>query len=226
MAPLPPVPQTIRLQLKHTRGSDVDVLDRLYLQYAGEPPTVADLNTFCAAVGGFWGSDLAPMAHPTVELTEVLAQDLSSDVGAEGSNGETTFGTRAGGDLPADICSLINFEVARRYRGGKPRIYLPYGTDTDVLDPQHWTAAFTAALSAAWGSFIDSVLAAAWSGGGPLVQYSVSYYLGSTELTTGVPPYVRGHTIPTKRAAPMSYLITDYTVNPVFGSQRRRVRKR
>jgi hypothetical protein len=224
VAPLPPVANVIRLQIKHTLGDDFDVLDRVYLTYAGDPPTNADLNAFCTTAVTTWSNFLAPMAHPNVILTEMLAQDLSSDIGAIGSDAAHVLGTRSGGALPAEVVSLINFQIARRYRGGKPRIYLPYGTDGDVLNPQSWTSAFVTALTTAWSSFMSTTVASVWSGGGPMTQTSVSYYLGSTELTTGTPPYVRGHTIPTKRGTPTTYLVTSFTVNPIPASQRRRER--
>ena len=41
-----------------------------------------------------------------------------------------------------------------------PRIYLPYGTDGDVLNPQAWTSAFVAALTTAWSSFVSTTVAA------------------------------------------------------------------
>lgn len=166
------------------------------------------------------------MAHPNVTLTEVLAQDLSSDTGAVGTATVSLTGDRSGGPLPAEVVSLINFVVARRYRGGKPRIYLPYGTDSDILDPQHWEAAFVTALTTAWGSFITDSFAAVWTGGGPLEQVVVSYYLGSTGDLTGTMPYIRGHTKPTLRAAPVNYPITGFSVNPVPASQRRREGRR
>lgn len=215
----------MRVQLKHTLGSDVDVLCRFYATYADGAPTVANLDTFCASVAAQWNATLRPMAHPNVTLTEVLAQDLSSDVGAVGSASVSLVGDRSGGPLPAEVVSLINFIVARRYRGGKPRIYLPYGTDSDILDPQHWEAAFVTALTTAWSAFITDSFAAVWAGGGPLEQVVVSYYLGSTATETGTPgppAYMRGHTHPTLRAAPVNYAITGFTVNPTPASQRRR----
>jgi hypothetical protein len=224
--PLPPVPGVIRLQLRHTLGTDVDVLDRVYFQYAGDGPTNADLNAFCTSAVTEWGDFLAAMAHPNCILTETLAQDLSSDTGAIGSDPSHVVGTRSGGPLPAEVVSLINFQIARRYRGGKPRIYLPYGTDGDVLDPQHWTAAFVTALTTAWSSFVSALEAAVWSGGAPLEQTSVSYYLGSTASETGTGLYMRGHTHPTLRPAPTTYLVTSFTVNPTPASQRRRERPR
>jgi hypothetical protein len=224
--PLPPAPSTIRVQLKHTLGSDTDVLDRFYATYAGGPPTVADLDTFCASVAAQWNASLKAMAHPDVTLTEVLAQDLSSDTGAVGTASVTLVGDRSGGPLPAEVVSLVNFVVARRYRGGKPRVYLPYGTDSDILDPQHWEAEFVTALTTAWSAFITDSFAAVWAGGGPLEQVVVSYYLGSTASESGSGMYMRGHTHPTLRAAPINYSITGFSVNPIPASQRRRERPR
>lgn len=225
MPPLPPAASTIRIQLKHTVGDDLDAIDRIYMSYAGEPPTTADLVALVSAIGTAWSTDLRSFAGAWVTLTEVLCQDLSSDTAAQASEAVSVVGTRAGAELPAGVAVLVNFGIARRYRGGKPRVYFPYFTDSDVLTPQSWAAASVANLQTAVQSFIAAISAAVWAGGGPMAQTSVSYYLGSTEVTTGVPPYVRGHTKPTLRVGTaLTYPVTSVLVSSVPSSQRRRNR--
>lgn len=224
MPPLPPIANVIRVQLKHTVGDDLDALDRFYLQYAGEPPTVADMVAFVSAVGTAWATHLQAFAGAYVELTEVLAQDLSSDTAAVAEEAVALTGTRAGADLPAGVAVLINFGIARRYRGGKPRVYVPYFTDADVLTPQSWAAASVANLQAAFQAFLTECEAAVWAGGGPMSQTSVSYYLGSTDVISGTVPYMRGKTKATLRAVPLAFPVTNVLVSSVPSSQRRRNR--
>jgi hypothetical protein len=224
VTPPPPVPNVLRVQLKHTLGDDFDVLCRFFIQYAGSAPSNAELDTYAGQIGGNWVTDLRAYAGSDVTLSEVIVTDLTSSLAAEGSVGEVETGTRTGGMLPAATALLINFAVARRYRGGKPRIYLPLGTDTDVATPQTWAPVFVTEVSTQWAAFMAAVISEPWAGGGLLSQVVPSFYMGSTGVIVGTLPYQRGKTIPTRLADPLVEPITGFTVNPIFGSQRRRNR--
>jgi hypothetical protein len=225
MPPLPPIASVVRVQLKHTVGDDLDALDRIYMSYTGMAPTTADMVAFVSSVGTAWATHLQAFAGGWVTLTEVLAQDLSSDTAAVAQEAVSLTGTRAGADLPAGVAVLINFGIARRYRGGKPRVYVPYFTDSDVLTPQTWSATSVANLQAAFQAFIAEIVAAVWAGGGPMAQTSVSYYEGSEAITSGSGSYIRGKTksLP-KPGGPVAYAVTNVLVSSVPSSQRRRNR--
>src|SRR5580692_252737 len=147
MPPLPDAGPVVRVRLKHTIGDDFDVLDRFYVGYVGSGPDVLELQTFATAVTTSWSTNLRSMCGAVVVLTEAICTDLSSDTAAEGTSAVSYSGTRSGAALPAANASLINFSIARRYRGGKPRIYLPMGTDTDVASPQTWQPGFLSELT-------------------------------------------------------------------------------
>ena len=78
LVPAPPVqPGVVRISLKHTWGTDLDIVDRFYVSYTGTPPTNAQLVTFCTAVAAAWVTDFAPMAAGDVTLVEVDPLDLT-----------------------------------------------------------------------------------------------------------------------------------------------------
>jgi hypothetical protein len=219
-----PVPNVVRVRLRHTLGDDFDVLSRFFIQYAGTAPSDTDLDTFAGAVGASWVTEFLAYSNTDTVLTEVICTDLSSSMANEGSATEDETGTRTGGSLPASTCLLINFQISRRYRGGKPRIYLPLGSDSDLLTAQTWNPTFVSEVGIAWAAFIAAVIAEPWSGGGLLSQVVPSFFEGTSGELVGSGDYVRGKTLPIPRAVPLVEPITGFSVNPIFGSQRRRNR--
>lgn len=219
MPALPLVPGVLRLQLKHTLGSDVDVLDRIYLQYTGTAPTSSGLNTMASSVETAWASDLKSYFTTNGSLTEVVIEDLSSASGGVGTWSGSTAGTRTGGVLAAGSAVLLNFSIARRYRGGKPRIYLPYLVSADTASPQTWNGTTLAALLTAWNTFVTAVIAAAPSGTTITNQANVSYYSGFTNFTG---PTGRMRARSTVRATALIDAVTATSTNAKVASQRRR----
>lgn len=219
MPALPAVPGVIRFQLQHSLGADVNVLSRFYVSYTGSAPTSTGLNASCSGVVSSWSNNLKALFSSGQNLLGALATDLSSASGAVGSNFATTAGSRAGAQLPAGVACLLNLHVNRRYRGGKPRIYLPFGVDADLNSVQTWTGTFTAAVTAAWNAFIASVLTTNPVGTTYVQQVNVSYYAGFHTFTT---PSGRVRNIPTLRVTPVVDAIASVSTNGKFASQRRR----
>jgi hypothetical protein len=217
-----PVSPCLRVHIKHTVGSDVDVLPGFYLGFSGGPPTAAELATFATGLFNEWVTLFAGLMNVAYFFTECIVQDISTATGAEGTHAPTSAaaGTRAGTDLPASACLNLNFAVARRYRGGKPRVYLPYGTAADVASPQQWTSTFPPLVVTAWNNMIT------WCVGNPptgltnISQVSVSWYKNvvAYQKSNGETAYRPNYQTPT---APVDQ-IAGVTYLPTFGSQRRR----
>lgn len=224
MAALPPVPSTIRVQWKHTFTPDVDVLCRMYFQYSGTSPTDAELATMASSIVTAWGTDMKGVTNTSTTLTEVIIEDLNTSTGAIGTATASTAGTRGTWSGGITTCMLVNFTVARRYRGGKPRVYLPPMQSSDLTNAANWSGGATTAATSGIQSFIAAIIAAVWSGGGSLTQVNVSYYSGFTVFTG---PTGRARNIPKLRTGgPQVDAVTSVTANGRVGSQRRRAGKR
>jgi hypothetical protein len=224
MAPLPPVPNVVSVTFKFTYGQDADVITRFHVLYNPPKPLAADLAAYAAHQSAQASATWASEMSASVSLTQVTVVDMSAADGAVGISGTVVPGTRAGNPLPAHTCVLINGKVSTRYRGGKPRNYLPWGVASDLQDPQHWSSA---ALSSFTGGVTNLVTAMQTAQGAftPTSSVAVSYYLGSTVTVTGAgTPYERAHTKATLRTGgPLLYFITLFPVNPRPGTQRRRL---
>lgn len=219
MPPLPSVAKVIRIALRHQWNDNTDVLSRFFLSYTGTAPTVAQLDTYASTVGTAWGTDLKGLAPPAVVLQDVTIEDLTSNTAAVGFASSVVAGTRTGGALSPGDAAIMKYQIGRRYRGGHPRGYWPFGTDSDVGSSSLWTGAFTASFLGSWNSFVNTIIAGGWTGAGTLAHVNVSYYAGFTNVLY---PSGRYRAVPTRRAAPVVDPVVQYSVNPRVGSQRRR----
>lgn len=219
MPPLPPVPQVVRVLMKSTYDEDIDVLNRFFVEYTGTAPTAADLVTYATHVMGEWASEFKPLYGPNVSLVTCTVQDLTSETSASGEFSETETGTRTGGTLPAGTAALAKFLIARRYRGGKPRVYLPFFTVTDLDNAQTWLSTSTDSLLTALEAFVAGGLLTTVSGTVFATHVNVSYFKGFTNFTE---PSGRVRAIPTLRPVPLVDAVAGYAINPNVASQRRR----
>lgn len=219
MPPLPNVPNVIRCDLHWQVGVDANALSRFYFSYTGSAPSSANLNSLCTSVRNAWTTDLQSFYNATGGLLRVVMTDLSSDSGAQGTDLTAVSGTRSGNDLPNATAVLFNHVIARRYRGGKPRSYIPFLTTSD-LTTGVWTTSVANSLQAAFTSFIAAVIGA--SAGSTTIEahVNVSFYNGFTSVQNPVTKRYRN--VPTIRSSPLVDTITATTVNPKPGNQRRR----
>jgi hypothetical protein len=139
-------------------------------------------------------------------LTSVIAEDLSTLNTPVGLWTGSIAGTRTGSPLPAETCLLINFHVNRRYRGGKPRMYLPLGNAGDVSAPQAWLGGFLAAVNTSFSAFLNGVFGSTLGGATVTTLCSVSYYHAKALRTT-----------------PLVDPVTAWSTNGIPASQRRRM---
>jgi hypothetical protein len=222
MAPLPNVPNVLKIQLQHEVSADADVLDRIYAQYTGSAPTVTNLNTYAATIAASWATHLAPLMSTAGHLLGVTVTDLSSSSAAQGATAVTTAGSRAGSFMTAQVAALVNFHISRRYRGGKPRVYMPMGVAGDLVSAQAWNTAFVTAMTTGWSTFIGAIIPATVGGATVNQQVNVSYFNGFTVVTS--PTTGRSKNVPTPRVSPLVDQVNSFTVSTIPASQRRRNR--
>lgn len=221
MPPLPAVPNVLRVQQGWSASSDTTILSTQYYRYSGGPPTTTDAQTFAADIYSLWAGN-AGLWDPTTFLDGVTVTDLSSSGGALGGHAQTTDGTRVGGPLPGSACALVAYSITRRYRGGKPRNYLPWGTDDDVNNRQTWIGSFTTAVDSAIAAIRTGTIGLASGTTTITDQVNVSYYDGFTSVQN--PVTHRWRNVPTVRAVPVVDTIVTFSVKPNIASQRKRNR--
>ena len=212
----------VRIVLLHGIGTDVHIGSKVYWSYTGAAPSAANCVTLANSIGVAWGAQLKQMMSTNGLLEGVTVTDLASNAGNTGAAPFATAGTRVGSEITQAVATVLNFHIARRYRGGKPKVFLPYGVVADSTTGSNWLAAYVTAMNAAWAAFqtaVNGLVAGTTTLG---VQQNVSYFSGST-ANTSISKWARRN-VPAPRAVPVVEPITSAVTQPILGSQRRRYR--
>jgi len=219
MPALPPVPKVVRFDALQNDNFGNSVQNRVFFEYAGAL-SQADCDAWLATMTTAWHARIHPRQNGDANLIGGKLTDLSSASAPQSINSPGTTGTGAGAATPPALCIIVKQKLARRYRGGHPRHYMQQPIAADINVPVGVTAGGITGWAAAWGSFISDVLTGVPVAAAPAFEVSVSYFQGFTLFT---PLSGRTRAIPKLRVGgPTIDLVTGHTVNPKFGSQRRR----
>lgn len=219
MPALPPVPQVLQVLLHQGIGSDEEAITKLHFKYTGGPPDNAALNAVASDITSLYTSHLAALAPTNGGLLGVTVTDLTSSTSAQGSDATLVNGTRTGGDLSSATAVLVNYGIARRYRGGKPRSYFPFFTATDMSAVTAWVSGSVTAAQTGVSAFLTAIEALTSGSTALGSQVNVSYFEGFTTFTT---PSGRVKNLSKVRTTPVVDSIVSVSVNPKPASQRRR----
>lgn len=221
MPPLPSVPNVIHAQIGFTDGSDTAVLATQYLRYSGGPPTATDLNALAADVFNA-ARAFVILLDSFSALTGVRLTDLSATTAAQGEFADAAPGTRGVEIISGATSLLASYVINRRYRGGKPRNYFPFGIQTDLATRQQWSTGFLTTCEGQLTTYFSDVIGAS-SGTTTITDHvNVSYYDGFTVVTN--PITGRAKNVPKRRTTPVVDTIVSFGVKGNPATQRRRNR--
>lgn len=217
----PPLPASpcMRVRLVYTQSDGFEGGSRFYLSYAGAAPSGANCVSLATAIAGFWASEFESLIGNTWALTEVDVLDIATDAGLSGVWSGSNAGTQEPPMPPASTAYNVEFDISRRYRGGKPRMFLPPGPIARMSDASHWAVATIDAVNTAFAAFIASIEAESIGAVGQLTHVNLSYYKGFTNIVNSSG---RSRAVPTYRDAALLDTIVGYATKGVIGSQRRR----
>src|SRR5271165_6587829 len=122
--PLPDVP-CVRCRLDYQDLTSNESGNRFYLSYSGSAPTAANCVTLAGDIASAWNTWFGGLTSQNFALVEVDVLDIASDSGLSGQWAGTYNGGQTGTPLTLQSAINVEFLIARRYRGCKPRIYLP-----------------------------------------------------------------------------------------------------
>jgi hypothetical protein len=216
--PLPSIP-CLRVRLDYTQQDTYKAGSRFYLSYGGAAPTAGNCATLASDIATAWSANIASQIVETFALTEVDVLDIASLTGASGQWTGSEAGTLTGGFLPSQVATNVEFDIARRYRGGKPRMYFPPPDASKTLDAGHYSAAFVTAMNTQVADFFTAIEALSIGAVGALAHVNVSYYKGFTNITNSSG---RERAVPTYRDTALVEAVNGYSTKGTMGSQRRR----
>lgn len=222
--PVVPFAKAVRCHLTWQDSDGLLAGSRFYLAYAGSAPLPADCTTIATGIGTAWGAHGSPVQTNEWTLIEVDVLDIASDIGSSSETTVSHVGTVGTDSVPSQVCMNVEFDIARRYRGGKPRIFVPGPPSAGLADNSHWNSSTIGAYNSALSGFFTAVEAISAGSVGALTHNSISFYDGYDE---NPPPTGRwrgpGHKYPPlPRTTAQFDPVEGYSAKAVCGSQRRR----
>ena len=209
----------MRVRLDYTQGDSFRAGSRFYLGYAGAAPTGANCITLASDIAAAWASHLASLVLTSFALTEVDVLDIATNSGLSGQWSGDDAGSNTGTAVPAQVATNIEFDIARRYRGGKPRMFLPPGATGDTVDAGHWSTTFIGLVNTGVAAFFSEIEALSIGAVGALTHVNLSYYHGFTNVTNSSG---RTRAAPKYRDVAMVDAVSGYACKAQLGSQKRR----
>jgi hypothetical protein len=226
-APLPTPTGVVKVDLLYGAGAPINRGAGFQMSYSGsDTPATVDLATLAGFIATEWTTHLASLMEVSYLLNEVSVADLAHPDTVAGVVSPATPGSRAGsypgGTLPASTAATYIFHVNRKYRGGKPKSFQPFGVDTDLGSNATWAPTFITAATAQWAEFIDAIIGTDFGSNVLTDQVAVSYIEPPyTNVPTGSSGRVRRQG--TARTPPLVQTVTSVTLQSKLGSQRRRL---
>jgi hypothetical protein len=217
--PNPPGP-TLQVRLVYAL-SDGEGGNRFYVTFTGSRPTGTQCASIASAIATAWGTDLQPMCSGNTALIEVDVLDITDNMGASGQAIVSLDGSRSGTGLLTQAAVNTEYDIGRRYRGGKPRVYFPGGVETDLLNQSQFSSSFVTAMNTAWSNFFTAVTSIT-EGSTVLAEHvNLSFYHGFTNVTN---TSGRTRAAPTYRApgTVVADNVVGYATKVKVSSQRRR----
>lgn len=218
MPALPDVPNVLKAQLQWSVSGDIDIATGLFFSYSGTAPNNANALSLAATIYAAYAANNALWDGDT-SITGVKVTDLSSSSGGVGEHAASTAGGLTE-PLSGATCLLVNYQIARRYRGGRPRSYLPWGDATKLGNRQTWDASFITAATSAITDSNASIIGASAGGTTITNHVNVSYYEGFTLVTS--PTTGRGRNVPNLRSSPLVDTVSGFACSTRVANQRRR----
>lgn len=215
---LPAVPKVVRLDVHMAYGTNPNAQVREFFQYGGAL-SVADAQTWLTAIRTGWNGNM--VAQLSTALATVLFEltDLSSNSAPQVIDSTGAVGTDANAGTPAGTAFVFHKHINRRYRGGKPRLYMPGCTVERLTSPDTWSGAWMNSFLADYVAFIAAAIAGVPAAAAPASHVNVSYFAGFTNHTY---PSGRVKPIPTPRVSPLIDQIVSVSALNQVASQRRR----
>jgi len=217
----PPLPASpcLRVRLDYSDSANNLLGNRLYFSYSGAAPTSGNCATLASDIASAWSTHLASLVSEQFALAEVDVLDIASLTGSSGQWTGDDNGTDSSQYLPAATATNIEFGIARRYRGGKPRMFLPPPGSDALATVAQYSADFLALVQTGIDAFFAEISALDIGALGTLAHVNLSYYSGFTNITNSSG---RERAVPKYRDTALLDTINSYIPKAVIGSQRRR----
>lgn len=202
-----PVVSSIEVVWKYPNIGNGRALSRIFVRYTGGPPAAADCVAIAGSIRSHFSTRFAALFLSGYQVTPFTVTDMASSSGKTGVDSTPVTGTRTGNVVPASTAGLFLGVPPTRYRGGKPRIYMPIFGQADLASDHAWAPTPVSNANTAIAGFLADLV-------------------GITSGTTVLASYVVAHRVIDKiKQNPIpTGDVTTMALETTPGSQRRRIR--
>lgn len=206
MPPLPHAANIVRCAYSGTYGSG-KWANIFFVRFTGGPPGQADFNNLATGLTTAWSNNIKALVNTGCSLTATNITELTSEFGLQAGNGTVVAGTgSATASAPANVALTVSFKIARRYRGGHPRMYLTGQIGGNITGSTTWAPAWITTVSTAMEAWRVAVNALTFTSMPSIQLVNLSYY--------------SGHNL---RATPLADVVNGVQVHTRVDTQRRRL---
>jgi hypothetical protein len=193
---------------------------RFFLSYGGSAPTGANCATLASDISSAWATHVSPL-YPSYWLHDLVdVIDIATTSGFSGFDTTSHNGTLSGTALPLQVATNVEYDISNRYRGGKPRMYLPGAVEEQLVDQSHYEGSFVTTVNSGVSAFFTAVEALTIGSMGTLQHVLLSYYDGFENYTD---TSGRNHNRPKYRTPnAVHFNITGYSCKAELSTQDRR----
>lgn len=184
MPALPLAPNIIRCSYTGTYAA-AKWANVFHVRFTGPTPSQTDMNALATGLRNAWDTNLKAIVSGSGTLNTTTCVDLSSSSGLVSTNATASNGTLVNTtNLPASVALVASMKIARRYRGGHPRMYLVGQTGVNTVNATSWTGAWITTTSTAFAAWLTAVNALTFTSMPTITLVCLSYYAGGTLRAT------------------------------------------
>jgi hypothetical protein len=209
--PVPGVAQTV--VTAHIAGHKANMV--WHFSHGGTGPwNGTDLNTLVNTLFGSLNTRMKTTFASNVVFNNIAAVDLTNDTPAIATSTGAQFNCTGIGPATPSLCFMVNFNIAKRYKGGHPRTYMPpLASNSMSAGEDQWQPANITTALTNFANVISDVTVAIPGATNvvPLYNYTVSTNPSTGKVTRE------------KDSLKGVFVVTSYTGNPPIRSQRRRM---
>lgn len=207
MAPLPPVPNVLRIAFEQSYENQPNLMI-FHAFYTGSGLNQTDLDTVAANLANSITSWCNPVQTNDCVNKTITLTDLSSDTGLVSVQPVSGAGTAGSSAVVANSAMCNSWHIHRRYRGGHPRNYIGGMDSSNFATERSFKTTVVTAQTARCQALLAAVPSDGTGAFDALELVNVSYFSGGARRDTPV----------------VDTLLTG-TVNSRPDSQRRRLGK-
>lgn len=161
--PLPPAPGAVRVAINALADGEpiANILHFVTGSSGGGIDTTAwsaaDLATLVNLIKTEWEATFRTNLSSDYVLTSYVGTDLTSNTGLQDVVLSSAAGTGSPPTAPNSACLVVSFKIARRYRGGHPRMYLSPFVQAGQHSARSWSTSIKNAVGTSLGTFVAAL---------------------------------------------------------------------